>query len=96
MILRDINFKTNCVEELNERRQERTASATIYAKNKAHSSSVEECEYWYDHKSISNLENDYEAPLVSKIGNVSYITSKYMLGSDYVRPRLYYSVEALK
>lgn len=76
--------------------EERTASATIYAKNKAHSSSVDECEYWYDHKSISNLENDYEAPLVSKIGNVSYITSKYMLGSDYVRPRLYYSVEALK
>ena len=76
--------------------EERTASATIYAKNKAHSSSVEECEYWYDHKSISNLENDYEAPLVSKTGNVSYITSKYMLGSDYVRPRLYYSVEALK
>lgn len=57
---------------------------------------MEECEYWYDHKSISNLENDYEAPLVSKTGDVSYITSKYMLGSDYVRPRLYYSVEALK
>lgn len=77
--------------------EDRMASATQYAKDKSGSDSSEDtCEYWYDHKSILNLEKDYEAPLISEKGYFSTTTGQYMLGENYVRPELFYYREPLK
>lgn len=76
---------------------DRAATPTQYARSKSNSnSSKTTCEYWYDHKSILNLEKDYEAPLVSEGGHFSPSLGQYMLSPNYVRPELIYHREPLK